>query len=484
MNKKITITIAKGDGIGPEIMDATLRILSAAKVPLEFEEIKIGKDVFEEGFTSGIADDAWQSLERTRVLLKAPITTPQGGGYKSLNVTIRKTLSLYANIRPCQALSPYVKTHFPKTNLVVVRENEEGLYAGVEYRQTHDVYQGLKILSRSGSERIIRYAFEYAKKFNRKKVTCFSKDNIMKMTDGMFHEVFEDVAQEYPNIQHDHKIIDIATALVAAEPEQFDVIVTENLYGDIISDVAAQVVGSVGMAGSANIGDNYAMFEAIHGSAPDIAGKKIANPSGLLNGAVMMLNHLGLAEEASAIQNAWYKTLEDGMHTADIYQEKISEKLLNTDQFADKVIERLGQLPQKFTPVEYHKAEKQEKIVCVHRNDHREAAKHLVGIDVFLDVEKRQVEAIGDELKNIEGPMTLEIITMRGLKVWPNRHKESHLTDYVRCRFMAKKERTHLQQRDILALQNIIVDKGFEIIKTENLYNFGPERGFTLAQGQ
>ena len=363
MTKRIPITVAYGDGIGPEIMTATLKILDAAKVPLDYDVIEVGKKVYEKGFSSGISDEAWASLARTKVLLKAPITTPQGGGYKSLNVTIRNTLGLYANVRPCRALAPYVKTHFPKTDLVIIRENEEDLYSGIEYRQTDDMVQCLKLISRSGSERIVRYAFEYAKKFNRKKVTCLSKDNIMKMTDGLFHRVFDEIAQEYPSIEHDHKIIDIGTALIAAEPERFDVIVTENLYGDIISDVAAQVVGSVGMAGSSNIGENCAMFEAIHGSAPDIAGKSIANPSGLLSAAIMMLIHLDLPRMASDIQNAWFKALEDGLHTADIFCEQRSKQKLTTAQFADAVIARLGQLPSTFPAANYHEAQTNSKIV-------------------------------------------------------------------------------------------------------------------------
>lgn len=484
MTKKLPITVAYGDGIGPEIMAATLKILDAAKAPLDYDVIEVGEKVYKKGFSSGIPDDAWASIERTNVLLKAPITTPQGGGYKSLNVTIRKSLGLFANVRPCRALSPYVKTHYPKTDLVVVRENEEDLYAGIEHRQTNDVFQCLKLISRSGSERIMRYAFEYAKKFNRKKVTCFSKDNIMKMTDGLFHQVFNEIAQEYPNIEHDHKIVDIGTALIAADPEQFDVIVTENLYGDIISDVAAQVVGSVGMAGSSNVGDNCAMFEAIHGSAPDIAGKDIANPSGLLNGAIMMLIHLNLAEMASSIQNAWFKTLEDGVHTCDIYQEGVSQEKVGTMAFADAVIARLGQLPETFPVAEYHKAKNQSKIVCLDKRDQHSVKKTLVGVDVFLDANVSSADSLGEALSVLDSALKLVVITSRGLKMWPDGHKESHKTDHWRCRFMAKGSRAHFQQEDILRLLSVVVEAGFEVIKTENLYDFDGVHGFTLAQGQ
>ncbi len=308
------ITVAKGDGIGPEIMEATLKILAAAGAKLDIEEIEIGEKVYLNGNSSGIDASAWESLRRTRVFLKAPITTPQGGGYKSLNVTIRKVLGLYANVRPCISYHPFVQTKHPIMDVVIVRENEEDLYAGIEHQQTDDVIQCLKLISRPGTEKIIRYAFEYAKAYNRKKVTCFTKDNIMKMTDGLFHKVFNEVGLEYPEIEKEHWIVDIGAAKLADTPEVFDVIVMPNLYGDILSDVAAQITGSVGLGGSANIGDGFAMFEAIHGSAPDIAGKNIANPSGLLLGALQMLVHIGQKEIAERIQNAWLKTLEDGMH--------------------------------------------------------------------------------------------------------------------------------------------------------------------------
>ena len=293
MPSKTPITIAYGDGIGPEIMTATLRILDAAGAMIEPEVIEIGEKLYLSGISTGIQDSSWDSLRRTRVFLKAPITTPQGGGVKSLNVTIRKSLGLYANVRPCAAYAPYIETMKPKINMVIVRENEEDLYAGIEHQQTQDVVQALKLISRPGCEKIVRYAFEYAKAHNRKKVSCITKDNIMKLTDGLFHRVFNEIGEEYPDIEKDHYILDIGAAFVAEKPEIFDVIVTLNLYGDVISDIAAEVAGSVGIAGSANIGDGYAMFEAIHGSAPTIAGQNRANPSGLLQGAIQMLVHIG-----------------------------------------------------------------------------------------------------------------------------------------------------------------------------------------------
>src|SRR5688500_16769827 len=319
MATKTPITVAHGDGIGPEIMDATLRIIEAGGAQLDIETIEIGEKVYLRGNSAGIEASSWESLRRTRVFLKAPITTPQGGGFKSLNVTTRKTLGLYANVRPCVAYHPFVQTLHPGMDVVIVRENEEDLYAGIDDRQTENVMQCLKLISRPGCEKIVRYAFEYARRNGRRKVTCFTKDNIMKFTDGLFHAVFEEVGAGYSEIEKEHWIVDIGAAKLADTPGAFDVVVMPNLYGDILSDVAAQIAGSVGLAGSANIGDRCAMFEAIHGSAPRRAGQNLANPSGLLLASVMMLVHIEQPDVAERVHNAWLKTIEDGIHTYDVF---------------------------------------------------------------------------------------------------------------------------------------------------------------------
>src|SRR2546421_5017939 len=334
----IPITVAYGDGIGPEIMEATLHILKEAGAKLQIQKIDIGEKVYLAGNSSGIDPSAWESLRDTKVFLKAPITTPQGGGYKSLNVTVRKTLGQYANVRPCVSYDPFIETKHPNMDVVIVRENEEDLYAGIEYQLTGEVMSCIKLISRPGSERIVRYAFEYARLHNRKKVTCFMKDNIMKMTDGLFHKVFDEIAAEYPDIQNEAWIVDIGAAKLADTPEAFDVIVMPNLYGDILSDVAAQIAGSVGLAGSANIGDKCAMFEAIHGSAPRRAGQNLANPSGLLLGAVLMLVHINQPEAAARVHNAWLRTIEDGIHTYDIFAEGVSTAKVGTKELAAAVI--------------------------------------------------------------------------------------------------------------------------------------------------
>src|ERR687897_215055 len=346
MATKTPITVAHGDGIGPEIMDATLTILKDAGAEIEIETIEIGEKVYLRGNSAGIEPSAWESLRRTKVFLKAPITTPQGGGFKSLNVTTRKMLGLYANVRPCVAYHPYVDTKHPGMDVVIVRENEEDVYGGIEHRLSADVTQCLKLITRGGCERIVRYAFDYARRNNRKKVTCFTKDNIMKLTYGLFHKIFDEIAAEYSDIENEHWIVDIGAAKLADTPEMFDVVVLPNLYGDVLSDVAAQIAGSVGLAGSANIGENVSMFEAIHGSAPRRAGQNLANPSGLLLGAIMMLVHIGQSDVAERVHNAWLRTIEDGVHTYDIYEEGKSKQKVGTKEFAEAVGQRMGQAAQ------------------------------------------------------------------------------------------------------------------------------------------
>lgn len=475
------ITIAKGDGIGPEIMDATLKIIFAAGAQLEIDEIQVGEKVYLEGNTSGISAESWDIIRRNKIFLKAPITTPQGGGYKSLNVTTRKFLGLYANVRPCMSLHPFVSTKHPIMDIVIVRENEEDLYAGIEHQQTDEVVQCLKLISRPGCEKIVRYAFEYAKQQNRKKVTCFTKDNIMKQTDGLFHQVFNEIAKEYPEIENEHWIIDIGAAKMADTPEAFDVIVMPNLYGDVLSDVAAQITGSVGLAGSANIGEECSMFEAIHGSAPRRAGQNVANPSGLLQGAIMMLNHIGQTEVAEKVQNAWLKTLEDGIHTYDIYKESTSKQKVGTQEFADAVIANLGQKPALLKAVSY------ANNTALHLPPYQRkpaANKQLVGVDIFVHWEGLNPNELAETIKKIEThDMNLSMITNRGIKVWPDGFKETFCTDHWRCRFKPKEKKTVTKEHVVNLLQNAILHN-IDTIKTENLYEFDGKAAYSLGQGQ
>jgi isocitrate dehydrogenase len=480
MTLKHRITVAYGDGIGPEITRATLQIMKAAGLQLDVDVIEIGEAVYLKGISSGIPLVAWETIRKNKVFLKAPVTTPQGSGFKSVNVTIRKAFNLYANVRQIKSYAPFVASFHPGMNLVIIRENEEDLYAGIEHQQTPEVTQVLKLISRPGSERIIRYAFEYARAYGRKKVTCMTKDNIMKLTDGLFHCMFDEVASEYPDIASEHQIIDIGAARLSAQPERFDVVVTLNLYGDILSDIAAQVAGSVGLAGSANIGSEVSMFEAVHGSAPDIAGKDVANPSGLLLAAVQMLVHLGEAEAAERIKNAWLCTLEDGIHTADIYREGLSHAQVSTIGFTEAVIERLGCSPRLLEPVHY-----QQGGLHIELKDEFKPVKKLVGIDVFLDwdQDERKPEILGKKLAaiGIDG-LTLKMITNRGAKVYPDGLPETFCTDHWRCRFHGPEAGISFDQ--VLALLNQINQAGLEVIKTEHLYTFDGAPGYSMGQGE
>lgn len=485
MLDKTPVTVAYGDGIGPEIMTATLRILDAAGARIAPDIIEIGRSVYERGHSAGIEPSAWESLRRTKVFLKAPITTPQGGGFKSLNVTVRKTLGLYANVRSNVAYAPFVQTRHPAMDVVIVRENEEDLYAGIEHRQTDEVMQCLKLITRPGCEKIVRYAFEYARRNGRKKVFCLTKDNIMKLTDGLFHKVFDEIGAEYADIEQQHLIVDIGAARLADTPEMFDVIVTPNLYGDILSDIAAQIAGSVGLAGSANIGEHVAMFEAIHGSAPDIAGRDIANPSGLLMSAVMMLVHIGQSDTAERIHNAWLRTLEEGIHTADIFSEGISREKVGGAAFADAVIARLGQEPTQLKPARYvagSGADTHPLPAYVRREP---AKKEMVGVDVFLHWRDGSPDDLGVALQKADDiALHLVMITNRGVKVWPQGLPETFCTDHWRCRFMAQTPDGTIQHHHIVALLQRIAALGLDFIKAENLCNFDGVPGYALGQGQ
>lgn len=479
----IPITVAHGDGIGPEIMAASLHIIKEAGARIETEEIEIGEKVYLRGVNSGIEPSAWESLRRTKVFFKAPITTPQGGGFKSLNVTTRKTLGLYANVRPCVSYHPYIETKHPGMDVVIVRENEEDLYAGIEHRQTDEVYQCLKLISRPGSEKIVRYAFEYARRNNRKKVTCFTKDNIMKFTDGLFHKVFDEVGGEYPEFEKEHWIVDIGAAKLADTPEAFDVIVMPNLYGDILSDVSAQIAGSVGLAGSANIGEGAAMFEAIHGSAPRRAGQNLANPSGLLHGGLLMLVHIGQPDVAERIHNAWLKTIEDGVHTYDIYKEGISKQKVGTKEFAQAVVARLGQKPVKLKQASYAKEAKQSGGTGYVPKPR--ANKQLIGVDVFFQSNDRNAEAFGKRLEQFNGDgLKLTSVSNRGVKVYPEGFKETFCTDHWRAGFMSETGNSVVTHGQIVGLLGRIEKAGLDFIKIENLYTFDGQKGFVASQGE
>lgn len=425
-------------------------------------------------------------------------------------MSIRKTLGLYANVRPCVSYYPYVESLHKNMDVVIVRENEEDLYAGIEHRQTADVYQCLKLITRPGCEKIVRYAFEYARANGRKKVTCVVKDNIMKLTDGLFYKVFEEIGKaEYPDIGRDRIIVDIGAALLASNPEKFDVMVLPNLYGDILSDIAAQISGSVGLGGSANIGEHIAMFEAVHGSAPDIAGKNIANPSGLLLGAVQMLTHIGHPVTATTVYNAWLKTLEDGLHTGDIYREGVSKKKMSTTDFTAAVIDRLGQQPVKaiasnakpkvgdVPSKEKAKELAQKKSAATPPPTVKWSPppqqKVLHGVDVFLDYKPTDADALAAALQTAAAKvpaLRLSLITNRGVKVWPGGFPETFKVDHWRCRFRAAAGDTApINYNAVLDIMREVHAAGFDVIKSENLCLFKNEdgsysNGFSLGQGE
>jgi len=468
------VAIAYGDGVGPEIMKATLNILHAAGAELKLHEVDVGEKVYLSGQKAGIAPSAWEVLRGCKVFLKAPITTPQGGGYRSLNVTIRSAFGLFANIRPCVAYAPCVDTKYPGMDVVIVRENEEDLYTGLEYRPSQESFHALKIITQSGCEKIVRYAFEYAKTNGRKKVTCFTKDNILKMTDGLFHKTFDEIAKEYPEITPEHWIIDIGAAKMTDTPENFDVLVMPNLYGDILSDIAAQIAGSVGLAGSANIGEHFAMFEAIHGSAPRRANQNLANPSGLLLASVMMLVHLGKQATAELIHNAWLKTLEEGLHTYDIFEEKKSREKVGTKEFSQEVIKRLGQKPEILKPVHY--AQASSFVVNKRHMPQTKTKKELCGVDLFIQTEKNPDE-LAKLVRSIE-PFELVEIASRGAVIWPEKQPETHVGDLLRLRFMAKRE---VQTKEVPKLLDALENQHLQVCSHAALFTYNGQAGFSQS---
>src|ERR1700730_1916951 len=384
------IAVAKGDGIGPEIMDAVLTIFNANKVPLEYEFVEMGKWIFDKGFSNGMTPEAKQTIETLGLLFKGPMETPKGKGVKSINVTARKTWNTYANIRTFQTLHG-VNTVFSKAgipiDITIVRENIEDTYGGVEHMLTHDVALSRRFITWPGSLQLIKYAFEMAKKKNAKRITCGHKANIMKLTDGLFLECFYTVAKEYPELKSDDVIVDDLCMKLVTRPDLFDVVVLTNLQGDIVSDLCAGLIGGLGFAPSANIGDHISIFEAVHGTAPDIAGKNIANPTALLLSGIAMLRHLGFMENAAIIENALLYTLEQGIHTGDFGDK--SKPAKNTTQFAEAIIGNFGKLPEhgarpilpnmKPTPTSF-KLDRNEMMVTEETQK-----EYIVGVDLFIE---------------------------------------------------------------------------------------------------
>ena len=334
-----TVTLIPGDGIGPEITDAVVRILEATGVRFQWERQAAGADAYEK-YQEYLPQALIDSFERTKVALKGPITTPIGGGFSSINVALRKRFELYANFRPIRNL-PHIPTRYPDVDLIIIRENTEGLYSGIEHEVVPGVVESLKIITEKACTRISRFAFEYARKNQRKRIHCIHKANIMKLSDGLFLRCTRNIAREYPEITYGEHIVDNTCMQLVTNPYQYDILLLENLYGDIISDLCAAFVGGLGVVPGANFGEGCAIFEAVHGSAPDIAGRGIANPTALLRSGILMLRHLGESEAAWRIRNAIEK----------VYREKTKRTrdvggTATTSQFADAIIEAMEAQPK------------------------------------------------------------------------------------------------------------------------------------------
>jgi isocitrate dehydrogenase len=481
------IAVAKGDGIGPEIMEAVIGIFNAAKLPLDYQYVDMGKWVFDKGFSNGMTPEAKETIEQLGILFKGPMETPKGKGVKSVNVTARKTWNTYANDRKFQTLSG-VDTVFSKAginiDLTIVRENIEDTYGGIEHKLTQDVAIARRYITRGGSEQVIRYAFEMAQKKGAKRITCGHKANIMKLTDGLFLEVFNEIAKGYPNLKADDIIVDDLCMKLVSHPELFDVIVLTNLQGDIVSDLCAGLVGGLGFAPSSNIGDHISIFEAVHGTAPDIAGKNIANPTSLLLSGLNMLRHLGMMEKAVMIENALLFTLESGVHTGDFGDKSIAS--VNTTVFAQAIIDNFGKQPTQnpkpnlkdFDFVSTNRAISNNPMLL---GSNKESHK-IVGADFFIETTLQPNELAAIAMQQEKNELKLVTISNRGTQVWPTGSVFTNLVNQYLLR-VETENATPLTQSDIIHLYSGLA-KNFQISSVEILNMWGDKKAYSLAQGQ
>ena len=481
------IAVAKGDGIGPEIMEAVLKIFDSAKVPLQYEIVEMGKWVFDKGFSNGMTPEAKATIERLGILFKGPMETPKGKGVKSVNVTARKTWNTYANKRVFQTLHG-VDTVFSKAgipiDITVVRENIEDTYGGIEHMLTHDVALSRRFITRPGSLQVIKYAFEMAKKKNARRITCGHKANIMKITDGLFLDCFYEVAKDYPELKSDDVIVDDLCMKLVTRPDLFDVVVLTNLQGDIVSDLCAGLVGGLGFAPSANIGDHICIFEAVHGTAPDIAGKNIANPTALLLSGLAMLRHLGFMEHAAVIENALLYTLENGIHTGDFGDKAIPS--VNTTQFADAIISNFGKSPEvNAKPLLANMPVTQTTFTLIENPmlvSVDTAKDHLVGVDMFIE-SSEQPEIIAKKCQRHAGvKFNLVNVSNRGTQVWPTGSVFTNLVNQYNVRFESI-DGSPLNQQDIIGLY-VSLSGDFKICSLELLNMWADKKAYSLAQGQ
>jgi len=475
---KRKITVLPGDGIGPEVVDSALEIIKATGVAVEFEKCEVGARAFQKGIVTGIPKETIQSIERTKVVLKGPLETPIGYGNRSANVTLRTLFETYGNIRPVREL-PGVQTAFTgrALDIVIVRENIEDLYTGIEYMQTPGVAESLKLISREGSEKIVKLAFSYAIAEGRKAVHCATKANILKLTEGLLQHTFEEIAPQYPSITSKHILIDNAAHQLAMRPEQFDVIVTTNMNGDILSDLTSGLTGGLGFAPSANIGNDVSIFEAVHGSAPDIAGKNKANPTALVLSGAMMLRHIGEGKAANDVEQAVLVTLESGIRTSDMMGD---EKPASTTEFTAAVISNLGKTsrlspPKKYTKVELPPAQHGVNVV-------KTKERKLTGFDVFMESDlSPKVLAADLEKLTASSPLKLEMITNRGAVVFPASERKVSLVDHYRCRFVQRDPTAKFGDTEILSLLGAVGSK-HRWMHVEKLQEFDGEAAYSKSQ--
>lgn len=473
------VTLIPGDGIGPEVANATKKIIEATGVRIAWETCEAGAEVFKKGLATGVPKETMDSISDTRVALKGPLETPVGYGEKSANVTLRKLFETYGNIRPVREL-PGVKTRYSGTgiDLVIVRENVEDLYAGIEHMQTPGVAQCLKLMSRKGCEKIVRLAFEFALSEGRKKVHCATKANIMKFTEGLMKRTFEEIAKEYPQLEAHHIIVDNCAHQLVRFPEQFEVIVTSNMNGDILSDLTSGLIGGLGFAPGANIGNEVAIFEAVHGSAPKYAGKNTINPTAVLMSGVMMLRHLDEFQAAADIENALMATLEQGQYTRDVRQ----EGSLSTSAFTDAIIANLGKTSASYKIREY----KPIRLPTISGAPDfvKASSQRTAGADIFVE-SPLTPDALGKSLEALaEGtPLRLKMISNRGTKVYPATGAMTDCVDQWRCRFVMRDSGASLEDKTLLELVTRVAGQhGWMHI--EKLREYDGKLAYSLAQGE
>jgi isocitrate dehydrogenase len=472
--------VIPGDGIGPEVVNAARRLVDASGADIQWEERLAGAEVFKQGLPSGVPQDTIDSIARSRVVLKGPLETPVGFGEKSANVTLRKLFETYANIRPAREFPGVVTPYSGRgIDLVVVRENVEDLYAGIEHMETPGVAQCLKVISRKGCEKIVRLAFEFARAEGRRSVACATKSNIMKLTEGLLKRTFEEIAPEYPDIEAWHVIVDNCAHQLVKRPEQFDVIVTTNMNGDILSDLTSALVGGLGFAPSANLGSDVAIFEAVHGSAPKYAGKNTINPTAMIGAAVMMLRHLGMFDQAAAIENALLVTLEEGTLTRDVVGE---EAAASTTAYTEAIIGNLGRTSAAWPAREYRPL--QMPVTDSDPVTVRPAVRRVAGVDVFVEFGGTP-EQLGQSMERLveSSPVELKIVDNRGTRVYPPTGTPTDCVDAWRCRFLMRDAAADLSDADLLTLLARLAEE-HRYTHIEKLHEFDGAPAFSKAQGE